>query len=139
MALEDGGVRALEAQPLDPSQAGEVVVAPVPAQLAVDVRVLLAHGPRLAVLRGEHPHLVAGGAKVPHSGLPEHLVSALMVRRVHVADRQDPHRGQRMRVRSAIAPRAVTASSSASSVTLPARLSAIRAPPRGLASCRQST
>ena len=94
VAVERAEVVALDPQPLADRQRGKLVVAPVPPQLAVDVRALGDRrvGRRLAMVGGQHPHHVARGAQLLHAPPPEQLVPALVVRRVHVADREHAHR-----------------------------------------------
>ena len=93
VALEHAGVVALQREPLAPGQPRELVVAPVPAELAPDVRVVGLR--RSDVEIGcQHERLVVVALEVSHRGSPDELVSAEVVRRVHVADRQDPHGGE---------------------------------------------
>ena len=87
-------VVALEPQPRAQAEARELVVAPVPAQLAVAVRIL-GHGRirgGVAVVGREDPDLVAGVAQLLDGPAPDELVPAEVVGRVQVPDAQDPHR-----------------------------------------------
>src|SRR4051794_33884992 len=97
MTVEHPRVVPLDPGPLEQAVARERVVAPVPAQLAVDVRVeLLAHslGPMVA---GQHLHLVPAAAQVQHRRAPRELIPAAhVVWGVDVAYAEDPHRDRRL-------------------------------------------
>jgi hypothetical protein len=73
----------------------ELAVAQVPAQLAVDVGAVGLRGAGVRVRR-EHAHVVAAAPKVLDRGMPDDLVPAEVVGRVHVADREDAHRDEDM-------------------------------------------
>ena len=89
LRVHHGGVVALERDPLAPAHARERVVAPVPAQSAHHVWILIGRG---AVVRRQHAHAMPGRARVLDRLLPQQLVAASeVVRRVHAAYRQHFH------------------------------------------------
>jgi glycosyltransferase involved in cell wall biosynthesis len=93
VAVEHRVVVAGHGDRLARAQLRELAADEMPAQLAMDVRIvrLGRAGPRVG---GQDPHLVASPAQVLDGRPPDELVAAEAVRRVHVAGGQDAQGGE---------------------------------------------
>ena len=89
MVVENGGVVALETQARGEARAPELMVAPVPAQVAMHIALVLCLG--APMIAGQDPHPVVG-AEIRDRVLPDELVAPLVERRIHVPDGEDPQR-----------------------------------------------
>ena len=72
LAIEQPGVVALEPYAFHPRQAGEPVVAPVPDQVAADVRIVGLGRPDVEVC-GENAHRVPVTFEMPHRWSPSYV------------------------------------------------------------------
>src|SRR4051812_20917666 len=97
MAVEAARVVQLESQPLVGPQPRPAVIAPVPAQLAVNALVVITRGARPPEIACQDVHGVPAGRRLAHRRLPDQLVPAEVMGWVHVPDREDPHRVMMLR------------------------------------------
>lgn len=97
VSLQDPVVVTLEADDVARPEGRERVVAPVPAQLAVDVGVVGEPAPQrvvLAMVGDQRPDRVARRAQALVDPAVDELVPAQVVRRVEARDPEDPQRAQ---------------------------------------------
>jgi hypothetical protein len=86
------GVATFERDPVSHAEPWPLVISPVPAQLAMDVLLRIALRPIVTTeISRKHAHRVPAVSKVANRVPPDELVATEVMRRIHVADREDPH------------------------------------------------